>query len=69
MQNNFFLYHACNYKNRSRNQKMIDFKRGENCFCPTLEPYWRTVKEKYLCKLRKITKQYSEGIRQDKHTD
>ena len=48
---------------------MINFKRGENCFCPTLEPYWRTVKEKYLCKLRKMTKQYSEGIRQDKHTD
>ena len=47
-------------------KKMIYFKRGEYCFCPTTNRCWRTVKEKYLwLEPTRMTRQHSEEIRQE----
>ena len=41
-------YHVCRYRKKNGTRRLIDFKRGEKCVLATDEPYWRSVKLKYL---------------------
>ena len=50
------------FKKRNDTGELIDFSRGENCICPTSNPYWKNdVKDKYLKKEpRHMIRKYAE---------
>ena len=59
------VFYGCFHRNRSRTRKLINFERGQICYCLTSNPYERTdVAETYLKKEpKRMTRQYAEEIR------
>ena len=37
----FPAYHGCGLRNRNRTNKLIDYKRGGQCFFPSDKKYWK----------------------------
>ena len=40
-------YHGCDTVNKNGTRKLIDYRRGSQCFYPTDKGYWRKTKSKY----------------------
>ena len=41
------FYHGCNRVNRNGTRKLIEYRNGVQCICPTNKPYWKITKDKY----------------------
>ena len=40
-------YHGCDTVNRNGTRKLVNYRRGCQCLCPTDKGYWRKTKAKY----------------------
>ena len=40
-------YQSCDIVNKNSTRKLIDYRRGSQCFYPTDKGYWRKTKSKY----------------------
>ena len=40
-------YHSCDTVNRNSTRKLVNYRRGYQCLCPTDKKYWRKTKAKY----------------------
>ena len=40
-------YHCCDTVNRNNTRKLVNYRRGNQCLCPTNKGYWRKTKAKY----------------------
>ena len=60
------IYHDCSNRNKIRTRKLISFKQGELCVCPSKSPYWKAdLKDKSLkSKERQSTRQYVKKPKQ-----
>ena len=41
------FYHDCDRLNTNGTRKLIEYKNGMQCICPTNKPYWKITKHKY----------------------
>ena len=41
------FYHGCDRVNRNGTRKLIEYRNGMQCICPTNKPYWKITKDKY----------------------
>ena len=49
-------YHGCWKVNRNGTRKLIDYRRGERCICPTDNRRWKETKAKYLIQRPYLTR-------------
>ena len=49
----FPAFHGCGHRNRNGTNKLIDYKRGQQCLFPTDKQYWKPYKDISKDKLRK----------------
>ena len=55
-------YHGCGLKNRNGTNKLIDYKRGQQCLFPTEKRYWKpykTINKKTYSRKVKFTRYMS----------
>ena len=48
--------HGCGRVNRNGTDKLIDYRRGERCICPTNIHRWKETKAKYLVRRPYLTR-------------
>ena len=56
----FPAYHGGNTVNKNGTRKLIDYRRGHQCFCPTDKGYWRETKSKYIINYVYFTRYMSQ---------
>ena len=53
-------YHGCNTVNRNGTRKLVDYRRGYQCLCPTDKGYWKKTKAKYRINYVNFTRYMSQ---------
>ena len=49
-------HHGCGRVNRNSTRKLIDYRRGKRCICPTNNRCWKETKAKYLLRRPYLTR-------------
>ena len=53
-------YHGCDIVHRNGTRKLVDYRRGNQCLCPTDKGYWRKTKSKYKINYVDFTRYMSQ---------